>query len=136
MLTTTLTSPSICAAGVKNFELLPKVEEKEDTVSVTLCNERCEGQNASRMSTADTLASEKDSKTSKDNIIFVDMNDQGISSSEGPPGPAEQPKGGTKKGVSSGSVSCVIQFDTMWYNFAAPPQTPITRKIDYTRYVL
>lgn len=40
----------------------------------------------------------------------------------------------TKPGPAS--VSCVIQLKTMWYNFAAPPQAPITRKIDYTRYVV
>ncbi|XP_062545321.1 bridge-like lipid transfer protein family member 1 isoform X7 [Armigeres subalbatus] len=29
--------------------------------------------------------------------------------------------------------SCVIDFKTVWFNFAAPPRTPITRKIDYSR---
>uniref|UniRef100_A0A182XZU0 Bridge-like lipid transfer protein family member 1 C-terminal domain-containing protein n=1 Tax=Anopheles stephensi TaxID=30069 RepID=A0A182XZU0_ANOST len=29
--------------------------------------------------------------------------------------------------------SCVIDFKTVWFNFAAPPRAPITRKIDYTR---
>ncbi|XP_015586515.1 uncharacterized protein KIAA1109 isoform X3 [Cephus cinctus] len=29
--------------------------------------------------------------------------------------------------------SCVIELKTVWFNFAAPPRTPITRKIDYTR---
>ncbi|KAF4529365.1 hypothetical protein B566_EDAN016814, partial [Ephemera danica] len=29
--------------------------------------------------------------------------------------------------------SCVIEFKTVWFNFAAPPRAPITRKIDYTR---
>lgn len=29
--------------------------------------------------------------------------------------------------------SCVIDFKTVWFNFAAPPSVPITRKIDYTR---
>ncbi|XP_076753670.1 transmembrane protein KIAA1109 homolog tweek isoform X3 [Xylocopa sonorina] len=31
------------------------------------------------------------------------------------------------------TVSCVIELKTVWFNFAAPPRTPITRKIDYTR---
>ncbi|XP_043271443.1 transmembrane protein KIAA1109 isoform X4 [Venturia canescens] len=36
--------------------------------------------------------------------------------------------------VSNGNtVSCVIELKTVWFNFAAPPRTPITRKIDYTR---
>lgn len=29
--------------------------------------------------------------------------------------------------------SCVIDFKTVWFNFAAPPRAPITRKIDFTR---
>lgn len=29
--------------------------------------------------------------------------------------------------------SCVIDLKTVWFNFAAPPSVPITRKIDYTR---
>ncbi|XP_060534290.1 bridge-like lipid transfer protein family member 1 [Cylas formicarius] len=34
----------------------------------------------------------------------------------------------------NGNVSsCVIEFKVIWFNFAAPPTAPITRKIDYTR---
>lgn len=34
----------------------------------------------------------------------------------------------------TGNVSsCVIEFKVVWFNFAAPPRAPITRKIDYTR---
>lgn len=34
----------------------------------------------------------------------------------------------------NGNVSsCVIEFKMVWFNFAAPPRAPITRKIDYTR---
>ncbi|KAK6639579.1 hypothetical protein RUM43_007852 [Polyplax serrata] len=29
--------------------------------------------------------------------------------------------------------SCVIELATIWFNFAAPPRTPITRKMNYTR---
>jgi hypothetical protein len=29
--------------------------------------------------------------------------------------------------------SCVIELKTVWFNFAAPPRAPITRKLDYTR---
>lgn len=36
----------------------------------------------------------------------------------------------------NGNVSsCVIEFRMVWFNFAAPPRAPITRKIDYTRLV-
>jgi len=30
--------------------------------------------------------------------------------------------------------SCVIELRAVWFNFAAPPHAPITRKIDFTRY--
>ncbi|XP_050315619.1 transmembrane protein KIAA1109 isoform X2 [Anthonomus grandis grandis] len=37
-------------------------------------------------------------------------------------------------GKDSGNVSsCVIELKVVWFNFAAPPRAPITRKIDYTR---
>lgn len=36
--------------------------------------------------------------------------------------------------IASGNVSsCVIDLKTVWFNFAAPPRAPITRKLDYTR---
>ena len=34
---------------------------------------------------------------------------------------------------SGNAISCVIDLKTIWFNFAAPPRTPITKKIDYTR---
>lgn len=35
---------------------------------------------------------------------------------------------------AGGNVSsCLIELRTVWFNFAAPPRAPITRKIDYTR---
>ncbi|XP_076663218.1 transmembrane protein KIAA1109 homolog tweek isoform X12 [Andrena cerasifolii] len=37
------------------------------------------------------------------------------------------------KAANGNTVSCVIELKTVWFNFAAPPRTPITRKIDYTR---
>ncbi|CAH1991192.1 unnamed protein product [Acanthoscelides obtectus] len=34
----------------------------------------------------------------------------------------------------NGNVSsCIIELKVVWFNFAAPPRAPITRKIDYTR---
>ncbi|XP_031358006.1 transmembrane protein KIAA1109 isoform X3 [Photinus pyralis] len=34
---------------------------------------------------------------------------------------------------SANVSSSFIEFKTVWFNFAAPPRAPITRKIDYTR---
>ncbi|KAI5636032.1 hypothetical protein NE865_11233 [Phthorimaea operculella] len=41
------------------------------------------------------------------------------------PATLTQPAGNTS--------SCSIDLKVVWFNFAAPPRTPITRKIDYTR---
>ncbi|XP_046477858.1 bridge-like lipid transfer protein family member 1 isoform X1 [Neodiprion pinetum] len=37
------------------------------------------------------------------------------------------------KETNGNTSSCIIELKTVWFNFAAPPRTPITRKIDYTR---
>ncbi|KAJ2953969.1 hypothetical protein O0L34_g1610 [Tuta absoluta] len=42
-----------------------------------------------------------------------------------PPAALTQPAGNTS--------SCSVDLKVVWFNFAAPPRTPITRKIDYTR---
>lgn len=34
---------------------------------------------------------------------------------------------------SGNMSSCAIDLKVVWFNFAAPPRTPITKKIDYTR---
>ncbi|XP_055643314.1 bridge-like lipid transfer protein family member 1 isoform X2 [Toxorhynchites rutilus septentrionalis] len=39
----------------------------------------------------------------------------------------------SSKNDNGKTSSCVIDFKTVWFNFAAPPRTPITRKIDYSR---
>ncbi|CAG2060603.1 unnamed protein product, partial [Timema podura] len=36
------------------------------------------------------------------------------------------------QGIKGNTSSCVIEFKTVWFNFAAPPRAPITRKIDFT----
>lgn len=47
-----------------------------------------------------------------------------------------QPKAVVATTKDSGNVSsCIIELKVVWFNFAAPPRAPITRKIDYTRLV-
>lgn len=41
-----------------------------------------------------------------------------------------------KVGIDKNASSCVMEVCQVWFNFAAPPLTPITRKIDYTRYIV
>jgi hypothetical protein len=153
----------ISLKGVKNSEALPKIDDKEETVSVTICNELSGGgggggggSTPNLGSTVETLASDKEANilgttlNSKEDIMMM-MTDCNVST----PGKQSLLGGGTEsfqlpsqkdkdkekqllkvvdlKKSGSASVSCVIQFKIMWYNFAAPPQTPITRKIDYTR---
>lgn len=52
------------------------------------------------------------------------------------PGPEEPPSETTAvvPVKDSGNMSsCAIDLKVVWFNFAAPPRTPITKKIDYTR---
>jgi len=142
--------------GIKNAEIPQKVEEKEDTVSVTLCNESCNNLNTGKGSSTANLASpievgvsEKESGTlmgnSKEDVsqaqtplenhdtatnekIDPTQNDNASDDRD-----VKEKRSIKERKAGPPSVSCVIQFNTMWYNFAAPPQTPITRKIDYTR---
>lgn len=53
-------------------------------------------------------------------------------------GPANAAKDGYDKALSNvkgtdKTSSCVIELKSVWFNFAAPPCVPITRKIDLTR---
>ncbi|RVE46725.1 hypothetical protein evm_008645 [Chilo suppressalis] len=53
------------------------------------------------------------------------------------PGP-DEPSNGSNTTVApvkdnGNTSSCAIDLKVVWFNFAAPPRTPITKKIDYTR---
>ncbi|XP_041971055.1 transmembrane protein KIAA1109 homolog isoform X2 [Aricia agestis] len=66
-----------------------------------------------------------------------------LSSTPAPPPPPEPSTPGQDEPSNDSTVvpvkdngntsSCSIDFKIVWFNFAAPPRTPITRKIDYTR---
>ncbi|KAG8228088.1 hypothetical protein J437_LFUL000087, partial [Ladona fulva] len=69
--------------------------------------------------------------------------DQGRNTAEGEPlgknDATEGDGGGENVGIgakhepgSGNASSCVMEFKTVWFNFAAPPRAPITRKLDYT----
>ena len=48
--------------------------------------------------------------------------------------PADTTTSVVKASPDNGKISsCVIDLKTVWFNFAAPPRAPITRKIDYSR---
>jgi len=142
----------ISLKGVKNSESIPKIEDKDETVSVTICNELNNihrGSSQNLASTVETLASDKEATivgtaiNSKEDVTIPECNvsTPGKHSAGGDTEifdlTSEKDKENSMKldvkKSGAASVSCVIQFKVMWYNFAAPPQTPITRKIDYTR---
>ena len=45
------------------------------------------------------------------------------------PGEEEQ-----QKDLDGDASSCVLQFKSVWFNFAAPPPSPKKRKLEFTRY--
>lgn len=61
------------------------------------------------------------------------------SNTTNPPPPSSGNGNGSNNGVVAVSnnngraSSCVIELKMVWFNFAAPPRAPITRKIDFTR---
>lgn len=142
----------ISLKGVKNSEAVPKSNDKEETISVTICNEVASHRASSPNLASETCESDRDTTImcplqSKDDITTTAIGD-GVPPATTLPQPTiVEPDAvdgaGSSKGMGNelmktggaASVSCVIEFKVMWYNFAAPPQTPITRKIDYTRLV-
>ncbi|KAJ0182155.1 hypothetical protein K1T71_002877 [Dendrolimus kikuchii] len=68
-----------------------------------------------------------------------------LGTSQPPPVPPEPPTPGPEEPSNdsnativpmkdnSNTSSCGIDLKVVWFNFAAPPRTPITKKIDYTR---
>lgn len=59
---------------------------------------------------------------------------QPTTQSTAPNGREKEDSGVVRVANNNGRASsCMIDFKTVWFNFAAPPSVPITRKIDYTR---
>lgn len=99
----------------------------------------------------------KPGSATKERKSFIDVEKNGKSDKESLPVPEEEPKNpetskhnptpvnapnkqppnnNNNSGNSNdnGKVSsCVIDLKTTWFNFAAPPRAPITKKIDYSR---
>ncbi|XP_063234537.1 bridge-like lipid transfer protein family member 1 isoform X2 [Bacillus rossius redtenbacheri] len=105
----------------------------------------------------DTQTDNKNTVTLKDDVEVMEKQQQtsatggpsvqgesNMSSSAGPKTSKTPPEGGSVpetgsncleafKATKDNTSSCVIEFKTVWFNFAAPPRAPITRKIDFTR---
>lgn len=83
-----------------------------------------------------------DSVKSRDDVDSVDKSEVStqttVTSQQKPqpvtstPAPAQDAVA-TKEPANGNISSCVIDLKTVWFNFAAPPRAPITRKLDYTR---
>lgn len=72
------------------------------------------------------------------NIHFISASTAGTAEADAKPkNPSNAPNAGSMalvpKITNGNTVSCIIELKTVWFNFAAPPRTPITRKIDFTR---
>ncbi|XP_034234984.1 transmembrane protein KIAA1109 isoform X3 [Thrips palmi] len=107
-----------------------------------------ESTNPSRFSHADDSTSGKGVKPSgKHTLSSVPEGSTG-SAASGPQGPFADVDAAASTATSSvgnaqlapvkscnhaNTSSCVIDLHKVWFNFAAPPRTPITRKIDFTR---
>lgn len=85
-----------------------------------------------RVQTKESEAKEKPKFSFKSSeSVHSAMQDETSGAKSQPPlAPTASGKGTDNNGRTS---SCLIDFKTVWFNFAAPPSVPITRKIDYTR---
>ncbi|GAB0095271.1 Protein KIAA1109 [Sergentomyia squamirostris] len=66
----------------------------------------------------------------------VKPQDSVITIEDDPPKEPQNPGNNTvaaQKNDNGKASSCILDLKTVWFNFAAPPRVPITRKIDYTR---
>lgn len=73
-------------------------------------------------------------KSEKDPTVLIDDD----TNSETPttrlnPTPINAPKEPAQTNDNGKVSSCIIDLKTTWFNFAAPPRAPITKKIDYSR---
>jgi len=44
------------------------------------------------------------------------------------------PSSQTETRLTGDAASGVLEFKTVWFNFAAPPPSPRKRKLEYTRF--
>lgn len=122
--------------GSKSTETVPKSNLKKPTTPKTPRD---------KPSNTDSKTKDNNQETNvKDKIKFTFKSSESVhkpatepSTTTQPTAQAPAPKeesGVIRVANNNGRASsCVIDFKTVWFNFAAPPSVPITRKIDYTR---
>lgn len=125
--------------GLKPTDAMPKSNLKKPTTPKTPRD---------KPATSDAKSKDGPEPSAKDKIKFTFKSSESVHKSGNETSTA-QPTTSTQETKSSGkdntkavvqvsnnngrASSCVIDLKTVWFNFAAPPSVPITRKIDYTR---
>lgn len=129
------------STGTKTTEnLLPKSSLKNPTTPKTPKTPRPSNLDAKlKESDANVKEKIKFSFKSNDSVPKAGGSDtQQPSTSTAPPTASNEKETKTTVAATASNnngraSSCVIDLKTVWFNFAAPPSVPITRKIDYTR---
>lgn len=91
-----------------------------------------EAQKVSEKETVVIIEDENDTEPPQTKLNPTPIN--GPSTSAAGPSATSQPVQSKENSTDNGKISsCVIDLKTTWFNFAAPPRAPITKKIDYSR---
>lgn len=122
---------------MKPTETLPKSNLKKPTTPKTP---------REKPAATETKSKDNQESSAKDKIKFTFKSSESVHKpanepSTAQPAPAPNPNTNAKETNAVVQVSnnngrassCVIDLKSVWFNFAAPPSVPITRKIDYTR---
>ncbi|XP_050533025.1 transmembrane protein KIAA1109 homolog isoform X6 [Daktulosphaira vitifoliae] len=103
--------PDSSGCKISQSDFRPKTEENIDPKIVNNSSKQDLG------CSSPTFTTKQIKTTSENNITNEDISENTVA----------------KLNVDKNASSCVIEVCQVWFNFAAPPLTPITRKIDYTR---
>lgn len=109
----------VCAESVRSRDDIDSVDKSEASTQTTLTSQAAKNlqQNAQKEKESEHHNQNQQQQPSTSNK--EKENTQQVAQKEGP---------------SNGNISsCVIDLKSVWFNFAAPPRAPITRKLDYTR---
>lgn len=96
------------AKSFENLEPSDKSNQNTPRLSINKTQTKQDGSRTPKMSDKEKKSEDKNEESDLKDISLISKDNGDIS-------------------------SCFIEFKMVWFNFAAPPRSPITRKIDYTR---
>lgn len=106
----------VCAESVKSRDDIDSVDKSEASTQTTLTSQAAKNIQQTTYTAQHTSTTNQQPTTSKEEE------------------PHKTTQVATKENPNNGNISsCVIDLKSVWFNFAAPPRAPITRKLDYTR---